>query len=95
MEKGLIPLAAMGIIRGWLVLEMSAATETEKALVKGSAQNRLNYDNMRTALLTIHEDLRTFFCALRTSTATSGLQMIKETLIQIKQSRRTTQKLYS
>ncbi|CAJ1419122.1 unnamed protein product [Effrenium voratum] len=56
MEKGLIPLAAMDIIRGWLVLEMSAANETEKALVKASAQNRLNYDNIRTALLTIHED---------------------------------------
>ena len=56
MEKGLIPLAAMDIIRGWLILEMTSSTEMDKSLVKASTQNKLGYDAVRAALLSLHED---------------------------------------
>ena len=56
MDKGLIPLAALDIIRGWMVLEMTSNTDVDKALVKASTQNKLGYDAIRTALLTLHED---------------------------------------
>lgn len=56
MDKGLIPLAAMDIIRGWMVLEMSAGSDVEKSLVKAATQNKLGYDAIRTALLGLHED---------------------------------------
>lgn len=56
MEKGLIPLAAMDIIRGWLILEMTSSSDVDKSLVKASAQNKLGYDAVRAALLSMHED---------------------------------------
>ena len=56
MDKGLVPLAALDIIRGWMVLEMASENDTEKTLVKASAQNKLGYDSVRQALLTLHED---------------------------------------
>ena len=56
MQKGLIPLAALDIIRGWLVLESTSATELDKSLVKASTQNKLGYANIRSALLALHED---------------------------------------
>ncbi|CAE7365335.1 GIP [Symbiodinium natans] len=56
MDKGLVPLAALDIIRGWMVLEMASENDTEKTLVKASAQNKLGYDSVRRALLTLHED---------------------------------------
>ena len=56
MQKGLIPLAALDIIRGWLVLESTSATELDKSLVKASTQNKLGYQNIRSALLALHED---------------------------------------
>ena len=56
MQKGLIPLAALDIIRGWLLLECASATELDKSLVKASTQNKLGYQNIRSALLALHED---------------------------------------
>lgn len=56
MEKGLIPLAALDIIRGWMILEMTSNTDVDKALVKAATQNKLGYDAIRTALLAMHED---------------------------------------
>ena len=56
MEKGLIPLAALDIIRGWLVLEMSSSSDMDRALVKASAQNELGYDRIKASLLALHED---------------------------------------
>ena len=56
MEKGLIPLAALDIIRGWMVLEMASSSDMDKALVKASTQNKLGYDSIRQALLAMHED---------------------------------------
>ena len=56
MEKGLIPLAALDIIRGWMVLEMASSSDMDKALVKASAQNKLGYDSIRQALLAMQED---------------------------------------
>ena len=55
MQKGLIPLAALDIIRGWLLLECASATELEKSLVKAATQNKLGYQNIRSALLSLHE----------------------------------------
>ena len=56
MQKGLIPLAALDIIRGWLLLECASATELDKSLVKAATQNKLGYQNIRAALLSLHED---------------------------------------
>ena len=56
MQKGLIPLAALDIIRGWLLLECASATELDKSLVKAATQNKLGYQNIRSALLSLHED---------------------------------------
>lgn len=56
MEKGLIPLAAMDIIRGWLVLEMSSSSDMDRALVKASAQNKFGYDRIKASLLALHQD---------------------------------------
>ena len=58
MQKGLIPLAALDIIRGWTVLEIAAESDVEKALVKASAHNKLTYQDIRAALLAMHEDRR-------------------------------------
>ncbi len=56
MQKGLIPLAALDIIRGWLLLECTSATELDKSLVKAATQNKLGYQSIRSALLSLHED---------------------------------------
>ena len=56
MQKGLIPLAALDIIRGWLVLDCASATELDKSLVKASTQNKLGYQSIRSALLALNED---------------------------------------
>ena len=56
MQKGLIPLAALDIIWGWLLLECASATELDKSLVKAATQNKLGYQNIRSALLSLHED---------------------------------------
>ena len=56
MDKGLIPLAALDIIRGWMILEMTSSTDTDKALVKAATQNKLGYEAIRAALLSMHED---------------------------------------
>ena len=50
MEKGLVPLAAFEVIRGWMLLEMMAFTDTEKNMVKASTQNRLDYRSVSQAL---------------------------------------------
>lgn len=56
MAKGLIPLAALDIIRGWMVLEATSTSDLEKSLMKAATQNRLGYEAIRAALLTMHED---------------------------------------
>ena len=56
MAKGLIPLAALDIIRGWMVLEATSTSDLEKSLIKAATQNRLGYEAIRAALLTMHED---------------------------------------
>ena len=56
MDKGLIPLAALDIIRGWMILEMTSSTDTDKALVKAATQNKLGYEAIRAAWLSMHED---------------------------------------
>ena len=50
MEKGLVPLAAFDVIRGWMLLEMMAFTDTEKNLIKASTQNKLDYRSVSQAL---------------------------------------------
>lgn len=56
MRKGLIPLAALDIIRGWMILEATASSDVEKSLIKASTQNKLGYQEVRSALLSVHED---------------------------------------
>ena len=56
MRKGLIPLAALDIIRGWMILEATASTDYDKSLIKASTQNKLGYQEVRSALLSMHED---------------------------------------
>lgn len=56
MSKGLIPLAALDIIRGWMILEATSSTDYEKSLIKASTQNKLGYQEVRSALLSMHED---------------------------------------
>ena len=41
MEKGLLPLSALDVIRGWMVLEMSTSTEEERRVIKAATRNRL------------------------------------------------------
>ena len=36
MEKGLLPLSALDVIRGWMVLEMSTSTEEERRVIKAA-----------------------------------------------------------
>ena len=50
MDHGLIPVAAFDVIRGWMLLEMMAFTETEKNMVKASTQNKLDYHAVAQAL---------------------------------------------
>ena len=55
MEKGLMPLAALDVIRGWLVLEMAVSSEEDRRLIKAATRNRLAYSEIRTALLGLFE----------------------------------------
>ena len=56
MEKGLMPLSALDVIRGWMVLEMSTSSEEERRIVKAATRNRLGYAEVRQALLAMYED---------------------------------------
>lgn len=56
MQKGLIPLAALDVIRGWMLLEATSSNQTDKQLVKAATQNRIGYQAIRSALLALHED---------------------------------------
>ena len=56
MEKGLMPLSALDVIRGWMVLEMSTSSEEERRIVKAATRNRLGYHEVRQALLAMYED---------------------------------------
>ena len=56
MEKGLVPLAALDIIRGWLVLEMAVSSEEDRRLIKAATRNQLAYSAIRTALLGLFEE---------------------------------------
>ena len=56
IEKGLIPPAAVDIIRGWMVLETASSSDMDKALVKASSQNKLGYHSIHQALRAMHED---------------------------------------
>ncbi|CAK8995304.1 unnamed protein product, partial [Durusdinium trenchii] len=42
--------------KSWLLLECASATELDKSLVKAATQNKLGYQNIRSALLSLHED---------------------------------------
>lgn len=53
LGKGLIPLAALDIIRGWMVLEATSSTEYDTSLIKASTQNKLGYQEIRSALLSM------------------------------------------
>ena len=55
MEKGLMPLAALDVIRGWLVLEKAVSSEEDRRLIKAATRNRLAYSEIRTALLGLFE----------------------------------------
>ena len=50
MEKGLMPLSALDVIRGWMVLEMSTSSK------KKGGSCRLGYAEVRQALLAVYED---------------------------------------
>ena len=56
MEKGLMPLAALDVIRGWLVLETATSVEEERRLIKAATRNRLTYAEIRSALLGMFEE---------------------------------------
>lgn len=56
MEMGLMPLAALDHIRGWLLLEMAAASDEDRRLIKAATRNRLTYSEVRTALLGMFEE---------------------------------------
>ena len=56
MEKGLMPLAALDVIRGWLVLEMAVSSEEDRRLIKAATRNRLAYSEIKTALLGLFEE---------------------------------------
>ena len=56
MEKGLMPLAALDVIRGWMVLEMAVTSEDDRRLIKAATRNRLAYSEIRQALLGLFEE---------------------------------------
>ena len=56
MEKGLIPLAALDVIRGWMLLEMSTSTEDDRKLIRAATRNKLGYHDIRAALLSMFEE---------------------------------------
>lgn len=56
MEKGLIPLAALDVIRGWMLLEMSTMTDEDRRIVRAATRNKLGYTDIRAALLSMFEE---------------------------------------
>ncbi|CAK8989535.1 Dynein heavy chain [Durusdinium trenchii] len=56
MEKGLIPLAALDVIRGWLLLEMATPGEEDRRLIRAATRNKLGYYDIRSALLSMYEE---------------------------------------
>ena len=56
MEKGLIPLSALDVIRGWMLLEMSTGTEEERRLIRAATRNKLGYQDIKAALLSMFEE---------------------------------------
>eukprot|EP00434_Breviolum_minutum_P028248 symbB.v1.2.024989.t1/scaffold2394.1/size82379/5 len=56
MAKGLIPLAALDVIRGWMILEMATSTEEDRRLIRAATRNKLGYFDIRSALLSMYEE---------------------------------------
>ena len=56
MEKGLMPLAALDVIRGWMILEMSTSIEDERRITKAATRNKLGYHKIKQAPLSMYED---------------------------------------
>ena len=57
MEKGLMPLSALDVIRGWLLLETCIpGDENGKRMVKAATRNKLTYAEIRSALTNMYED---------------------------------------
>ena len=57
MEKGLMPLSALDVIRGWLLLETCIpGDENGKRMVKAATRNKLTYQEIRSALTNMYED---------------------------------------
>ena len=56
MEKGLIPLAALDVIRGWMILEMSTQSDEERRLIRAATRNKLGYTDIKGALLSMYEE---------------------------------------
>ena len=56
MEKGLIPLSALDVIRGWMLLEMCVNSEEDKRLVKAATRNKLSYHEIRQALMSLYDE---------------------------------------
>ena len=57
MEKGLMPLSALDVIRGWLLLETCIpGDENGKRMVKAATRNKLTYQEIRSALMNMYED---------------------------------------
>ena len=44
-----MPLSALDVTRGWMVLEMSTSSEEERRIVKAATRNRLGYHEVRQA----------------------------------------------
>ena len=57
MEKGLMPLSALDVIRGWLLLETCIpGDDNGKRMVKAATRNKLTYQEIRSALTNMYED---------------------------------------
>ena len=56
MSKGLLPLAALDVIRGWLLLEMALSNEDDRRIVRAATQGKLGYFDIRAALLSMFEE---------------------------------------
>ena len=56
MQKGLIPLAALDVIRGWMVLEMTVGSDEDRRLIRAATRNKLGYTEIKAALLSMYED---------------------------------------
>lgn len=56
MEKGLIPLSALDVIRGWMLLEMCVNSDEDKRLVKAATRNKLSYNEIRQALMSLYDE---------------------------------------